>query len=190
MVSLFTLESCHRTPAKFDVKKLQWMNGEYVRRLPRDTFKAECLGRLAEGGVDVAAFNAANPSFDWDLFIDQMQVRTKFLKDLPGNCLYFFRDDYEFDPKAVEKRLAKPGTRTLLEDLAARFEALEPFTVEAGEAMVKGLAGDQGMGPWVHPIRVAVSGRQDGPGLFEMLVLLGRDRTVRRLRDAAAKYAG
>ena len=187
MVELFTLENCHRTPAKFDVKKLQWMNGEYVRRMPRETFKDECLKRLAAAGVDVAAFGAANPSFDWNMFLDQMQVRTKFLNDMPGNCLYFFRDDYEFDSKAVEKRLAKPGVGDLLVDLANRFEKLEPFTVEAGEAMVKELAQGQGMGPWVHPIRVAVSGRQDGPGLFEMLVLLGRERTVRRLRDAAAK---
>ena len=189
MVSLFTLEACHSSPAKFDIKKLQWMNGEYVRRLPRETFKEECTSRIAAGGVDLAAFAAANPSFDWNLFLDQMQVRTKFLNDVPGNCLYFFRDDYEFDQKAVEKRLAKPGTKDLLLDLAARFEKLEPFTVQAGEEMVKGLAQGQGMGPWVHPIRVAVSGRQDGPGLFEMLVLLGREKTVKRLRDAAEKYA-
>jgi len=53
--------------------------------------------------------------------------------------------------------------------------------------MVKELSQGQGMGPWVHPIRVAVSGRMEGPGLFEMLVLLGKDRTVARLRNAAAK---
>ena len=75
----------------------------------------------------------------------------------------------------------------LLEDLADRFEKLEPFTVESGEAMVKELSQGQGMGPWVHPIRVAVSGRMEGPGLFEMLALLGRDRTVARLRGVAAK---
>jgi glutamyl-tRNA synthetase len=56
--------------------------------------------------------------------------------------------------------------------------------------MVKELSQGNGMGPWVHPIRVAVSGRMEGPGLFEMLELLGRDRTVARLRAAAERFCG
>ena len=87
----------------------------------------------------------------------------------------------------MEKRLKKPGVKELLLDLADRFAKLEPFTAAAGEEMVKGLSQGQGMGPWVHPIRVAVSGRMEGPGLFEMLELLGRDRTVARLTRAAAQ---
>ena len=97
----------------------------------------------------------------------------------------FFTDDYPFDEKAVEKRLKKEGVKDLLLDLANRFEALEPFTAAAGEAMVKELAQGQGMGPWVHPIRVAVSGRGEGIGLFETCELLGKEKTVARLRRAA-----
>ena len=85
----------------------------------------------------------------------------------------------------MAKRLKKEGVKDLLLDLAGRFEKLEPFTAAAGEEMVKELSQGQGMGPWVHPIRVAVSGRGEGIGLFEMLQLLGRDRTVARLRRAA-----
>ena len=73
---------------------------------------------------------------------------------------------------------------TLL-DLADRFEKLPEWTAASGEAMVKELSQGNGMGPWVHPIRVAVSGRMDGPGLFEMLELLGREKTVARLRKTA-----
>ena len=127
--------------------------------------------------------------FDLDLLVDQLQVRTKFWNDIPGNCSYFFSDDFAFDEKAVAKRLKKDGVKELLLDLAARFEKLEPFTAAAGEEMVKGLSQGQGMGPWVHPIRVAVSGRGEGIGLFEMLQLLGRDRTVARLRRAADMLA-
>ena len=127
--------------------------------------------------------------FDLDLLIDQLQIRTKFWNDIPGNCSYFFSDDYAFDEKAVAKRLKKDGVKELLLDLADRFEKLEPFTAVAGEEMVKELSQGQGMGPWVHPIRVAVSGRGEGIGLFEMLQLLGRDRTVARLRRAADMLA-
>ncbi|MCQ2388343.1 MAG: glutamate--tRNA ligase, partial [Kiritimatiellae bacterium] len=180
MVKLFTLEAVHVTAARFDVKKLQWMNGEYVKRLPRETFKKELVARVEAGGYAIPA------GFNLDLLADQLQVRTKFLTDVPGNCGYFFTDDYPFDEKAVEKRLKKEGVKDTLEDLANRFEKLEPFTTAAGETMVKELSQGNGMGPWVHPIRVAVSGRMEGPGLFEMLELLGREKTVARLRRAAA----
>jgi glutamyl-tRNA synthetase len=186
MVKLFTLEAVHVTAAKFDIKKLQWMNAEYIKRIPRETFTAELKTRLTAGGYDLSAFQP--PAFNWDLLVDQLQVRTKFLSDIPGNCAYFFTEDYPFDEKAVEKRLKKEGVKALLLDLADRFEKLEPFTAAAGEAMVKELSQGNGMGPWVHPIRVAVSGRMEGPGLFEMLELLGRDRTVARLRAAAERF--
>ena len=187
MVNLFTLEAVHVTAAKFDIKKLQWMNAEYIKRIPRDEFMAELKRRIEIGGYDLSSFTA--DTFNWDMLVEQLQVRTKFWSDIPGNCGYFFTDDYPFDEKSVEKRLKKEGVKELLLDLADRFEKLEKFDAASGEAMVKELSQGNGMGPWVHPIRVAVSGRMDGPGLFEMLELLGRDRTVARLRNAAEKYA-
>ena len=179
MVQLFDLEKVHVTAAKFDLKKLQWMNGEYVKRLPRETFEAELRSRVAAAGLTIPA------DFNMPLLIDQLQVRTKFLNDIPGNCAYFFTDDYPYDEKSVEKRLRKDGVKETLLDLADRFEKLPEWTAAAGEAMVKELSQGNGMGPWVHPIRVAVSGRMDGPGLFEMLELIGREKTVERLRKTA-----
>ena len=187
MVKLFTLEAVHVTAAKFDIKKLQWMNAEYIKRIPRDEFMTELKCRIEAGGYDLSSYTS--DSFNWDMLVDQLQVRTKFLSDIPGNCGYFFSDDYPFDEKSVEKRLKKEGVKDLLLDLADRFEKLEKFDAASGEAMVKELSQGNGMGPWVHPIRVAVSGRMEGPGLFEMLELIGRERTVARLRNAAGKYA-
>jgi glutamyl/glutaminyl-tRNA synthetase len=179
MVQLFDLEKVHVTAAKFDLRKLQWMNGEYVKRLPRETFEAELRARVSAAGLTIPE------GFNMPLLIDQLQVRTKFLNDMPANCAFFFTEDYPYDEKSVEKRLRKEGVKELLLDLADRFEKLPEWTTAAGEAMVKELSQGNGMGPWVHPIRVAVSGRMDGPGLFEMLELLGRERTVARLRKTA-----
>ncbi len=179
MVQLFDLEKVHVTAAKFDLRKLQWMNGEYVKRLPRETFEAELRARVSAAGLTIP------DGFNMPLLIDQLQVRTKFLNDMPANCAFFFTEDYPYDEKSVEKRLRKEGVKELLLDLAERFEKLPEWTTAAGEAMVKELSQGNGMGPWVHPIRVAVSGRMDGPGLFEMLELLGRERTVARLRKTA-----
>ena len=179
MVELFDIEKVHVTAARFDIKKLQWMNGEYIRRAPRETYRAKMLEKLREAGY------APEEGPALDMLMDQMQVRTKFWNDIPAMAAPFFTDDYPVDEKAVEKRLRKPGVKELLLDLADRFERLEPFTAAAGEAMVKELSQGGGMGPWVHPIRVAVSGRGEGIGLFEMCEILGRERTVARLRRAA-----
>ena len=121
----------------------------------------------------------------WDYLASQVQVRTKFLKDIPGAIRCFVSDDYPFDEKAVEKRLKKPGVKELLLDLVERFSKVKDWTAPALEAVVKELSQGNGMGPWVHPIRVAVSGRGEGIGLFEMLQLLGKDTTLARLRHAA-----
>ena len=93
-----------------------------------------------------------------------------------------------YDPKAVEKRLAKDGVKATLLDLVERFSKVADWTAPNLEAVVKELSQGQGMGPWVHPIRVAVSGRGEGIGLFEMLQLLGREKTLARLKSAAEKY--
>ena len=179
MVKLFELEKVHVTAAMFDLKKLQWMNGEYVKRLPRDVFEAELRKRVEAAGLSIA------DDFNMPALIDQMQVRTKFLNDMPGNIAYFFTDDYPYDEKSVEKRLKKDGVKDVLLDLVQRFSGVAEWTAPALEAVIKELSQGNGMGPWVHPIRVAVSGRMDGPGLFEMLEILGREKTLARLKKTA-----
>ena len=124
----------------------------------------------------------------WDYLVGQVQPRTKFLTDLPKSVACFFTDTFEYDPKAGEKRLAKDGVKATLLDLVERFSKVADWTAPGLEAVVKELSQGQGMGPWVHPIRVAVSGRGEGIGLFEMLQLLGREKTLARLRSAAEKY--
>lgn len=181
MIRLFDLEKVHVTAAKFDIKKLQWMNGESIKRLPREVFKAELVKRVEEIGLKTAGV-------DINGICEQMQIRTKFLKDMPNNVVYFFTDDYEFDSKAVEKRLAKDGVKATLLDLAERFKKVDDWKCAVLENVVKELSQGNGMGPWVHPIRVAVSGRMEGPGLFEMLEILGREKTIARLTSAAEKY--
>ena len=180
MIKLFEREKVHVTAAMFDPKKLAWMNGEYVKKIPRDEFVSELKKRAATLGP--------LPEHDdawWGYLADQLQIRTKFLNDIPSAVRCFVSDDLEFDPKAVEKRLKKPGVKETLIDLVGRFSKVEDWSAPALEAVVKELSQGNGMGPWVHPIRVAVSGRGEGIGLFEMLQLLGREKTLARLSAAA-----
>ena len=179
MVELFDLQKVHVAAAKFDLRKLQWMNGEYIKKIPQEAFVGEVRSRVSGLG---------GPEHDdgwWSYLAGQLQPRTKFLNDIPGMARCFVSDDYPFDEKAVEKRLRKPGVRKLLLELVQKFSSVVEWTAPALEAVVKELSGDGGMGPWVHPIRVACSGRGEGIGLFEMLQLLGREKTLERLSRAA-----
>lgn len=183
MIELFDLAKVHVTAAKFDMKKLQWMNGEYIKRMPKDVFTSELIRRVNEAGMTIPE------GYDLSYLVDQLQIRTKFLNDIPGACKCFFSDDFEMDEKAVDKRLKKEGVKAILIDLVERFKSAPEWNAIALENLVKELSQGNGMGPWVHPIRVAVSGRGEGIGLFEMLQLLGRDKTLERLMNAAEKYA-
>ena len=184
MVEAFDFAHCKASPARFDMKKLTWMNGEYIARQPRADFVKAFDARLVASGLPLEPLNGHR-----DEMLDQIQPRTKTYADIPGNCLWFYSEAYPFDEKAVAKRLKPEGVPELLEELAQAMEELPEFTVEALEALVRGMgeAKGCGMGPLVHPIRVAVSGKTEGPGLFEMLWLLGRERTLRRLRDVAKR---
>ena len=184
MIRLFELEKVHVTAAMFDPKKLAWMNGEYIKQIPSADFQAEMKRRVAAAGLADGGHDAAW----WDYLAAQIQPRTKVLNDLDTSLTCFFTDDYPMDAKAVEKRLKKPGVKATLLDLVTRFGAVAAadWTAPNLEALVKGLSQGGGMGPWVHPIRVAVSGRGEGIGLFEMLQLLGKETTLARLGKVAA----
>ncbi len=182
MIERFSLERCKSSAARFDMKKLTWMNGEYIRRTPPSEYTAQFVARVEAAGLSVAGVDLPG-------IVEQMQVRTKFYSEIPGNCAYFFTEDYPFDPKGVEKRLKVDGVPELLESVAGEYDGLADFNLQsthdvlAAKAEVSGM----GMGAMVHPVRVAVSGLTEGPGLFEMLTLIGRDRVCARLRRVAAR---
>ncbi|NLB69493.1 MAG: glutamate--tRNA ligase [Lentisphaerae bacterium] len=181
LIEAFTLDRCKTSAARFDIKKLTWMNGEYIANQPREEFKKEFLARMARAGLP------ATPLFaDLDSVLDPVQPRTKTYSDIPSNCIYLFTDDFPFDEKAVNRRLKKEGVRELLLEMAEKFETMPDFTEEALELIIKEKGESLGgMGAVVHPVRVAVSGVAEGPGLFELLVLAGRERVCARCRKAA-----
>ena len=190
MIDLFDLSRVKPNPAQFDLKKLLWMNGEKIRLQPKDAYRERFLAETRAAGYEPDKADAA-----WlDALIDQIQPRTKLYADIAPMTIYFFRDDYPFDEKAVSKRLAKPGVGAILEQIAALFEAqpADAFTAAALEPAVRAWCEAQGedfgFGKVVHPVRVAVTGRAEGPGFFEVLELLGKERVLARMRDAIPRF--
>ena len=176
VVKLFDLPQILRNNARFDVTKLTWMNGEYLRAMPLDRFIE--LARPFTSGHD-------DPKV-----LGLVKEKVKLLKELPDWTNYFFSEDYAFDPEAVKKSCGGPHTSERLVKLAGKFDGTSPWDAASLETALKALATEIGVktGELIHPCRVAVSGKSAGPSLYHMLEVLGRDRVLTRLSRAAEKF--
>lgn len=186
MVRLFTLDRVRSAPSQLDMTKLLWMNGEHLKRLPADERMAGCRAAIQRQGlwrddIDPAYFSAV---------VACMGERIKLYSDLGEQAAFFFNEEFSYDEKSVRKRLLKEGALDILREELAVLEALEPFTAESTDKALHDLAErtERGMGQLVHPVRVAVSGTGVGPGLFEMLAVLGQERVLARIRRTLDVY--
>ena len=122
-----------------------------------------------------------------------MGERIRLYSDLGEHAAFFFDEEFPYDEKSVKKRLLKDGALGILREELAALEAVpEPFTAAATDAALHALAErtGRGMGDLVHPVRVAVSGTAIGPGLFDMLAVMGKDRALKRIRRTLSLYGG
>ncbi len=186
MVLLFSLERVNKTAAIYDTTKLTWMNGHYLREAPLDRlaenalpfFEAEGLLKAPVAGEELNYFKKV---------VDTVRDRVKTLSELAEASTYFYRDEFSYDPKGVEKHFRKEGSADLLRRAAGLLRNFEPFNLESIETAYRSLSEELGIstGRLIHPTRLAISGRTMGPGLFDIIVLLGREKTVSRLEKAA-----
>lgn len=188
MSELFDLARVQSSPAQMDLKKLMWMNGEYVKAQPREVFEAECAAVLRQRGLWGAG---PDPAY-FRRVLEVMGERIKFHRDVAEGAGFFFTEEYPYDEAAVEKRILKPRAQEQLRAARAAFAAAPAFDAVTLEATLRGLAASAGVGlsDWVHPVRVAVSGMAIGPSLFHMLEVLGRERVLSRLQRALRLYPG
>ena len=183
LVQLFTLERVQSSAAQFDHKKFEWMNGEHLRALPRETHREHYIAALPHAGHDPAYLDAV---------IEVMQERIKKWPDIPEMAGFFFSEDYAYDEAAVNKRLRKEGALDLLEALQDRYATLDTFNAETTETALRELAESRAVKPadLIHPVRIAVSGIPHGPSLFHMLEVLGKERVARRMKRTLEQFGG
>ncbi len=185
MIDLFTVDRINPKGAIFDEQKLEWLNSEYFKEMPATELLPRVKPLWISSGLIPESY--AHEHADYllavvDLFKSRMHRTTDFV-ELAGFC---FRDPEEFDEKARNKHW-KPEAATWLRSLADRFAALDSFAEANTEQALRECADEHevGAGKLIHPTRLAVSGLSFGPGLFELLALLGQKRVVRRMRRAA-----
>lgn len=178
-----------------DPEKLLWYNGQYIRQLSIGDLAARTLPFLQEAGL--VGPNPDSGTLDYIgqvLQLEQERMRTlreaAFPTDdsKPALADFFLLGDdrYAFDEKAVQKRLLNPGADDILRAVREKLENLDLFDATTTEAVVRSVAEEKDIkaAEVIHPVRVAVSGRTTGPGLFEILSVLGKERCVRRLERA------
>jgi glutamyl/glutaminyl-tRNA synthetase len=184
MIKNFGLERVNNSPASFDPEKLHWLAGEYMRMLPLED-KVEgvlpFLRRAEFVGADVDAATRTKVRQVVRACGDRLKVYT----DIFEYASFFFNEP-EYDKRAVEKHLKKVGAAELLQTVAEVLEATNPFDHVALETAIKGFSQGRGLklGDVNHVLRVAVTGVMIGPGVFEILEILGQDEVRRRIRHA------
>jgi glutamyl-tRNA synthetase len=175
-IEAFDLSGVGKSPSRFDMKKLLNLNGHYIR-LADDA-------RLAQ-----LAAERIGPQADVDLLTEAMPVlktRARDLNELATGAAFLFKESpLELDEAA--EALLTDDARALLANVLERLTAEEDWTTEALESNLKGLAEELGLGlgKLAQPLRAALTGQTTSPGIFDVLVLLGRDESLARIEAQA-----
>ena len=184
LIRAFSLEGISKANAVFNPEKLAWFNAQYIAKLPYERL-VECLKPEFKGaGLWRDSLEKEEASW-FRSIVDLYRPRAKVLPDFPKQSRFFFLDEVEFDPAAVEKFLKDEKVNGYLRLLADRLQILQAFTHENVELAVRGLADELAIKPGIlmNPARVALTGQAVAPGLFDVMILLGQEKTLRRLRQ-------
>ena len=183
LIRAFSLEGISRANAVFNPDKLAWFNAQYIAKLPFEKLIRYLKPEYMKAGLWRDSLEKEES--EWFRFlIDVYRPRAKVLQDFPKLSRMFLIDHVEYDQAAVQKFLRDETVRGYLKTLSDRLAALREFTHESLEAAVRTLAEELGIKPAIlmNASRVALTGQAVAPGLFDVMMLLGREKTVTRLR--------
>ncbi len=186
MVAAFSVEGLSKNAAVFDTKKLEWMNGQHLSMLSAEalipTFVQACLAAGTSLGVDVAVDE------NWlRMLVDLLKVRARTVDDMVRQAAPYLKDAITYDEDAVSKTWKDAAaTHAILAATRKALAAAPAWDAASLEGELRTLAESRGIGAGklFQPLRVALTGLTASPGIFDVLVLLGRDRSLARL-DAA-----
>lgn len=185
IIRQFSLERVSKNAAIYDTKKLTWINGHYLREGDLDRITRLAIPFLQAKGLVPDPFPEEYYPYVRSA-VGAVRDRVKTLGEVAEAASYFFANISEYEEKGVRKFFAQPGVIPLLQKAKERLQGLEVFTAETTERAYRELAAELNIpaGQLIHPTRLAVSGRTMGPGLFDILEILGRDKVVGRLDRA------
>ena len=181
----FDLSDVNKAPAIFDQEKLLWMNGQYLARMSADEIYPHLVPFLGDRVRSLDELRA---------IIEMTKVRGRTLAEVADAMQPFLIEDeaITYDAEASKKHLKGEDLKLRLEELRDALGAAEPFDVATTEQVLRTLAESRGLGAGklIHPLRLALTGRGASPPIFDVVVALGREKTIARLNRLIATFAG
>ena len=180
-IALFGLEGVGKSPSRFDLKKLQNLNGQYIREADDSRLAGLVAARIGPS-ADLALLEKAMPA---------LKTRARDLGELAdGAAFLFLQRPLQLSEKAAE--LLSADARGLLARISSQLHKENDWTSESLEASLKSMAEklETGLGKLAQPLRAALTGQTTSPGIFDVLVLLGRDESLARIDAQAAARDG
>lgn len=180
MIERFSLDHVSKSAAIYDIEKLTWMNGHYLAKT--DT---GAILHMLEPALQAAGWPSAGDPVYLSGIIELVRSRVKTVPEIVPAIEYFFCDPVNYDEKGIEKYFRKDGAIDKLQMVISLLET-SPFQPEPIETAIRLKAEEKGLkaADLIHPTRLALTGRTNTPGLFEVMALLGADLCRKRLNQA------
>ena len=185
MIARFALEDINKKSAVFDTAKLEWMNGQYLAQMNAGELEALVREQLPA--------DAPNADSVWlRELIELLKIRARTITGIAEQVVPYLADPVSYDNDAVQKQwknAAEAAER--IEKVRAALPDERDWNHDALEKSLRELAEREGVGAGklIHPLRVAITGNSASPGIFDVMKLLGRARTIRRIDDALAQLS-
>jgi glutamyl-tRNA synthetase len=183
LIDNFSLENVGKAPSVFNPEKLLWLNHHYIQQADPDRLARLVLDLLIKDGV---VTSGQEPDREWfKKLVKLLTERSHTLVEMKTACLPFILETVTMDEKAKTKHLT-PDVAPLLTELSARLRTVEPFTHAELEKVFTMLVTEKGikLGKLAQPVRVALTGGTVSPGIFEVLEVMGKEKTVNRIEAA------
>ncbi|HJQ40501.1 MAG TPA: glutamate--tRNA ligase [Thermoanaerobaculia bacterium] len=172
---MFDLSGVHKAPAVFDAEKLLWMNGQYMMRMSADALYPHLLPFIGDQTLE-----------ELRPVIELHKSRARTLKEMAAQMEPFLIDDAAivYEPEAEKKHLKGDDLASRMRELHEVLAKTEPFDVATTEQSLRALAESRGLGAakYIHPLRLALTGRGASPPIFDVAVVLGKEKTLARLQ--------
>lgn len=181
VVETFDLPQILRHNARFDLTKLTWLSGEYLREMDSERFYELSVHALSKAGYDTNKFSLKYVKEA----LDTCKGKFKVFSELPGYAGFYFTDEIQYDPEAVTRDFV-PENQPKLARLRQALAELQPFEADPIGVSLKSVAQELGVkvGVLVHPTRLACCGTTAGPSLYHLMAILGKERVLARLDQA------
>lgn len=182
LIERFSLDRIVKSAAAFDYEKLQWLNGHYLRKLDDEKFYQLCLERLLENKVISKDWLQSQETYLRHA-ITLVRGNLKLISQIDEQLTYFLNEDYSYDPQSLLKfKVAENSSafETAIEVLK-QTDSLAPGPLEEKFRNAAAQSGKK-FGEFVHPMRLAITGRTSSPNLFEIMEVIGKERCLQRFQ--------